>query len=534
MVLRETISVLIICFCLSAIASAQKADSNSATIPPASAEEKTQDFSDTVVPITLIKITPSARLGLSGRPVPRLDQAAYFGTGFCLDAACRFIVTNYHVAMTARAGKVKGEKIIQRYFATGPQDKEATANFLPNWGVLPYARKRDLAILELQRSLPHHHGLAFSLDELEVGQQVDIYGYPKGIINPIRKLTRFAATFQAPTRSGLLAFEYQSSSDKPVRIEGASGGIVVDRKTGRIVGILCGTTETAALAVPVQTLADLVSKEQPFLAKRIFPATDAISPISTDVYPKFVPSRVQELQHRSEEPRGVILLREKAQALAKSMREFIAVQTFAWGSEDKEPVAEASYEVRIIGGQQRFRKYPDGENELVQMPFPHLNDWVLPSDEWSGLPKMVGTELRLRVHQAADALVGNRRVKVFQYHADVEDDLCPFAPSEDFGFFRVQKALAVACYGEVWTDEDTNVIRMSENLELSDKLKAYRGWQDYQIVLTYGWLKQADESVQLVPLTILTQARHGKHVYWCRGFFTHYHVFAVRARLISN
>ncbi len=95
-------------------------------------------------------------------------------------------------------------------------------------GMLPFAKKRDLAIFELQRPLPHHHhGLTFSLDELQVGQEVDIYGYTKGMINPIRKLTRFPATFKAPTTSGLLAFDYQLSAGKPIRISVAGAKVRV-------------------------------------------------------------------------------------------------------------------------------------------------------------------------------------------------------------------------------------------------------------------------------------------------------------------
>src|SRR6266849_3693549 len=231
MILRKIIPILIACFCLSPIAAAQKVFPSPSTIPPSSTVEHTQDFSEIVVPITSVKITPSVKLGSSGRLGPKLDLDASFATGFCLDATCRFIVTNYHVARTTRTDKIKREKIIQRYFATGPHDEGATANFLPNGDVLPYVKKRDLAIFQLRRSLPHHHGLTFSLDELQVGQEVDIYGYPKGIINPARKLTRFPATFKAPTTSGLLAFDYQLSADQPIRISGASGGIVVDRKT---------------------------------------------------------------------------------------------------------------------------------------------------------------------------------------------------------------------------------------------------------------------------------------------------------------
>src|SRR6266702_8948557 len=449
MILREIIPILIACSCLSPIAAAQKVFPSPFTMPPSSTVEHTQDFSEVVVPITSVKITPSVKLGISGKLGPKLDMDANFGTGFCLDAACCFITTNYHVAMTTRADKIKREKIIQRYLATGPHDEGATANYLPNVGVLPYAKKRDLAIFELRRSLPHHHGLTFSLDEPQLGQEVDIYGYPNGIINPVRKLTRFPATFKAPTTSGLLAFDYQLSGDKPIRIRGASGGIVVDRKTEKIVGILSETTEATALAVPIQTLGDFVSKVKPFLAQRIFPTTKDVSPVSADLYPKFVSppdhypkfvSRLADgLQHRPEEPYEVSVLRKKAQILADSMRNFIAVQGFAWGSGDKEPSAEAQFEVRVIDGVQRFRTYPDGKIELEEAPYPHQNGWVLPADEWATLPKMVGTEFRLRVHQAADVVVNEQRMKVFQYYASVEDNLCPFEPVEDFGFFIISK-----------------------------------------------------------------------------------------------
>src|SRR5713226_6173403 len=172
MILRKVIPILIACSCLSPVAAAQKIASPS-TVPPPSTVEHTQDFSEIVVPITSLKIIPSVKLGIKGKLGPKLDIDAKFGTGFCLDAACRFIATNYHVAIAVPSNKIKREKIINRYFATGPHDEDATANYLPCRGVVPYAKKRDLAIFELRRSLPHHHGLTLSLDELEVGQEVD-------------------------------------------------------------------------------------------------------------------------------------------------------------------------------------------------------------------------------------------------------------------------------------------------------------------------------------------------------------------------
>ncbi|HYL09602.1 MAG TPA: serine protease [Candidatus Acidoferrales bacterium] len=528
-VVARNLSILIACSCVSSVCAAQKVFPGPST--SSSAVEHTADFSEIVVPITSVKVTPSPKIGLSGRFVPKVGISAAFGTGFCLDAACRFIVTNYHVAMVMRTKKIKGERIIQRYLATGPDDEGATANSLPNMDVIPFATKRDLAMFELRRSLPHHHGLAFSLDELQIGQEVDIYGFPKGIINPLRKLTRFPATFKAPTTSGLLAFEYQLSSDKPIRMGGASGGIVVDRKTEKIVGILSQSNETMALAVPVETLVDFVTKVQPFLAQRVFPATKEVSPVSADVYPKFIPQRADGLQHRPEEPYEVRVLREKAQLLGDNMRDFIAVQSFAWGSADKEPDAEAAYEVRVIDGDQRFRRYPDGKKQFEVAPFPRLSYSIISADEWSQLPKMVGTAFRLQLRQAPDIVVNGRQMKVFQYYASAEDNLCGFDATDDFVFFKVTKSVIVSCYGEVWTDEDTNIIRMSKHLELSEKL---RGFEDYHIVLTYGWLKRANEPPWLVPLTIFAEVREKQHIHWCRGQFTDYHVFNVRSRLVRK
>jgi len=530
---REIISMLIAWFCLSPTAFAQEVASIPSKRQPSPTVQHEKDFSEIVVPITSLTVTtPSLKLGISGKPGPGLGMGARFGTGFCLDDACEFIATNYHVAVKTRAHKIEREKIVQRYLATGPHDEGATPNYIPNLGVIPFAVQRDLAIFELRHSLPHHHGLTFSMDELEVGQKVDIYGYPKGAINPFRKLARFPAKFKGPTTSGLLAFDYQLSSDQPIQIAGSSGGIVVDRKTEKIVGILSGTNEATAVAVSTQTLAAFVTKVQPFLAQRIFPGTKEISPVSGDVYPQFVPP--SGLQRRPEEPYDVRVLRQHAQLLADSVRDFIAVQSFAWGSGNHDPDAEAAYEVRVINGVQTFRSYPEGKKELEQVPFPVRNGWVVPADEWSKLPKMVGTDLRLKVHQAPDIVVNDRRMKVFQYYSSVEDNLCPFEPVDDYGFFTIAKTVAVACYGEVWTDENMNIIRMSERLDLSEKLKSFRGWEDVHSVLTYGWLNRANESPRLVPLTIYTEARDKKHIYWCRGHFTNYSTFGVRARIIAN
>jgi hypothetical protein len=540
---RSLLSILVATSWLPQVAAQQALPSlsNSAASPR---EEQTQDFGEAVVPITSVKFTPKIKMSRVGKLGPKLDLSINFGTGFCLDLSCRLIATNYHVAVTTRARHIKGEKIVERYFATGPHDAGATVNIFPNGGAFPYAMSRDLALFELRRPLPQHHGLSFSLKELEVGQEVDIYSYPMGTINPVRKLVRFPAKFKASTTSGLLAFEYQLSSDKPIHIQGASGGIVVDKRSERVVGVLNATTETMALAVPIQNLVDFVTKVLPFEAEKIFPAAQGVSAFSPDFYPKFVPAPDfyskfaplggDGLKHRPEEPSEVGELRQRAQTLADSMRNFIALQSYAWGSGEEEPKTEAVYEVRMIDGDQRFSRYPEGKHELDEVPPPHLTGWVLPADAWSQLPKMVGTELRLKVQQDTDVTWGGRQMKVFKYYASIEDKLCPFKPVEDFGIFRIAKTVSVECYGEVWTDQDTNILRISEHLDLSKKLKAYRGWEDFQVVITYGWLSRGDEIPKRVPLTIFTQARYKTKLYWCRGLFTNYRVFSATARLITK
>jgi len=86
-----------------------------------------------------------------------------------------------------------------------------------------------------------------------------------------------------------------------------------------------------------------------------------------DFYGQFEPPGSDGLQHRPQEPHGVIVLREKAQLLAQSMRDFIAVQGYAWGSGERDADAEAAYEVRVIDGVQKFRRYPDGKSEFEEV-----------------------------------------------------------------------------------------------------------------------------------------------------------------------
>src|ERR1700693_218279 len=137
---HKIILMLIAYSCLSSNVVAQRVFPGPSANQPSHEAAHTKHFGETVVPITSLKMTtPSLKMGMSGKVGPNPGIDATFGTGFCLDAACTFIATNYHVAVTARPNKIEREKIVQQYLATGPDDEGATSNYIPNLGAFSYA-----------------------------------------------------------------------------------------------------------------------------------------------------------------------------------------------------------------------------------------------------------------------------------------------------------------------------------------------------------------------------------------------------------
>ena len=445
-----------------------------------------------------------------------------FGTGFCLDPDCRFVGTNYHVAkVMGKYVRIKGVFSAHRYLDSDPDDAGAEDMNLGWGGSLKYTPAHDLAIYEMRHPVKNFHGIGFDGNDLENGAEVDIYAYPFNW-NPKRGLVHWHGKFIGETQQGLLAFSYEEGRVRG----GASGGIVVDSNTKKIVGILNEIGEgkdRIALAVPVKELSGFVTRAQPYLQATLFPKTVFVSPVAADLYPRYVWARAEGLSQRPAEPPEVVKLRRAAQHLADSMRHFTATETFAWGRDNPEPEVTDAYETLILDGAQRWRR--QGNKKFYDnVPFPPLNGSIVSGDQWSALPRMVGTELDLKIHQAPDAIVGGRTVHVFQYAANVEDSVCLFRSVMSYGFFQRSTTKFYDCHGEVWTDESGIILRISQALDLSGPW--YRWWG----VMTYGWLEK-DGTQYLVPVTITTQAEHNQ-TYWCRGLFTDYEMFGVKTRLV--
>jgi hypothetical protein len=201
------------------------------------------------------------------------------------------------------------------------------------------------------------------------------------------------------------------------------------------------------------------------------------------------------------------------------MQNFIATQTFAWGHDNLEPEYTAAYETQILDGQQRWR-HPGSKKFYHDVPVPALSGFIISGAEWSVLPELVGTELRLKIHQAPDVMVGGRTIRVFQYAAKAEEKAC--ALRNWMIFWSTTKFYD--CHGEVWVDESWTILRISEALDLAGP---WHGWWE---VLTYGWL--AKDGVRYrVPVALTMQAEDDK-TYWCRGLFTDYDMLSVKSRVI--
>jgi hypothetical protein len=518
MVRRTITSALFALSCLTYPVGAQGTLANKAGSSQAATSALASDFSRAVFPLTELK--PRG---------PVLEEE--FGTGFCIDPDCQFIGTNYHVAVVLPHPRIRGARIVRRYLATGPKDESATLNYLASrHHPLSYNASRDLAVFELDKPLRQHHGLRFNTNDLTTGQTVEIYAYPKGMIDPFRSLQAFHATFKGVTTTGLLAFDYIPNGGRHIR-EGASGGIVVDRNSEQIVGILSGIDaggSPIALAVPVESLANFLNKELPFLAGLLFPIPAIAHADQSDLNPKYDPPEAAVgLQSRSVEPSAITELREKAQALSEGMRDFIAVQTFIWGKGNHRPEAAQAYEVQVRDGTQKFREYPDGKKWFSKNPWPKADIAAIsPGDVWSGLPLFIGTHVGVKIHEANGTEFEGRRVRVFQYVGSDEDNPCVVGEVFDFPFpFEIHHTYTA--YGEVWTDESLSILRMSLHCEKHLRHK----WES---VMTFGWFTRPETEPRLVPVAVASWSPNRNKGLWCRSQFVDYHEFFSRARILHE
>lgn len=451
-----------------------------------------------------------------------------FGTAACLDAECRYLLTNAHVAMLASPRAIHGDPVVQEFLATGPHDDGAVME--PGGaGAATYNPLRDIAIYELVRPMKGFQGMPFSLEPLTDGEEVEIVGFPGrtiGMADFDRKLTVWQATYFADNLDGCLLFKYKVSDTSGKIRPGSSGGIVV--RDGAVVGILRGMlrSDLIAEAVPISSLEEFLAKVNPYLHAQLFPQATVVGPASSDAFPPWTtsPSTAGVLERRAAEPDDVQRVRAKAQQLYDSMKYLMARQFVSW-SEGGPPKMEAAYDLQVRDGVQVFT---DGKHEYTgEIPFPELGAWVLPGELWLNAPRYANSDLSLRIRHAGLASTDNEAIDVYQWQAPgAESKFCEFDEVSLFPFSRRDTISDVGCSGEIWLSAEGDIVRISEAYD-----RPVRKWSRYESIVVYGRVLLNGES-HLVPVTITTRVQYGRSkMLYCYSIFSNYQFWGSRVRL---
>jgi len=405
-----------------------------------------------------------------------------YGSSFCLDTGCRYLITNKHVLEGLPLKSIEHTSVVS----------------------VRSSDTADLGLIELRHPLSKYHGGKFRQSEVLLGETLTIQSFPKEK-SLWRSLKIYHGTYAGLDQHGNMAVEADA-----VILGGASGGLVVDSK-GLVVGILFGYDRSKPNRAMIVGAADIESflRSMPILHDTLFTASK-VSPSQPDFYDRYVPEHTTTLGHHVAEPADVQQLRQVASALSERMTNLIAQEDVSW-SRDRQHQFADSFELQIVDG---FLRFKDSDGRLHEnYPWPPVNTTLRPGDEWSNLPRMVSAEQKLHVKQMPD----RDSMHIFVWAASVEDEVCRFGEVGQFAPFVRTRTYFNACWGEVWLDGDT-IVRMTENDELTGQ------WRRYRSVMTYsGGLPEA---------IVTTADFHGK-TYRVDGTFYDYHEFTSQVKIAS-
>jgi hypothetical protein len=509
----------------------------------------------------LPQLEPASVAAIVHSPKPLLGIER-LGTAWCLDKDCSLMITNYHVAkFIGKKLTVNGVHVESVSLATGPDDVGArdVDSFTQ---VFKYVKVRDLALLRMRSPMKSKgmHGVPVFAGQLQVGQPVRIISYPGG------KLTVTAGRFDFADAVGMLQFQLST----PLA-PGSSGGLILNEE-GEAVGVVMGIPtnfKPLAYAVPVWSLAEFVEKSRPDAYTSLFPANvfrpsldsevtqvrqtrenssdvgeanealptnqprineDGVTPVpvlprqSLNLAPvsalAAASGRTADLRVREEEAAEIQTLRQKAQSIVEGMTNLIALQTVTQANKSVQQQF-----VRVVDGKQVF-VFPDGM-QVDSMPLPK-GLYALPGSEWRDLPETVSTNRHLPLRYLGERNDYGLPLKVFYFEAAAEDKVC---------WMRVVKKFwkdwigASPCHGEVWTDADLNILRISEQLNLP----AQAGIKSCSIAILYGWLHHDNLPARLVP-TAMHMASTYPDATLAESFtrFSSYHQFHTSTKIAAT
>lgn len=417
------------------------------------------------------------------------------GSAWCLSPDCSVLVTNHHVAVgLSQRTRVKGVGIARKTSATGSADVDATA--LKIWsGKIKLAKVRDLALLEMRSPLAEKgmHSTPVFAGRLTPGEKIAAVSYPRGRFQTV------GGEFTFEFSDGTLLFTLH----EPLEM-GSSGGLIrnADQQAVATVAFVAEKDHRLVVGIPMWSLADFVRKAEPSLAS-LFPG-DMYRP---SVLAEGLPEPIQidesirmQLDMTAQNPElplspadsivwpvslgevpllprsaEVEALRSRVEAMAGSMKNFVAVQTLTMQGGKK--IRED--EIQVVDGRERFRST---KNEVTdQIPLPS-HAGVVPGQEWYGLLVSL-LDAKLHIRYAGRTTAGEGPVERFEYSANADEGLCHprvYAADDD----RFWDG-SVACFGEVLASlSDFRVLRVT----LVMPMPPASGFQNIRLAVVYGQL----------------------------------------------
>src|SRR3954469_20034550 len=152
---------------------------------------------------------------------------------------------------------------------------------------------------------------------------------------------------------------------------------------------------------------------------------------------------------------------------------------------------------------------------------------IVPGSEWRDLPQTVGSNRHLPLHYLGERIENGLRLKVFYFEAAAEDKICAARVKK----FWKDWIGTVPCHGEVWTDSELNIFRISEQMEMPPQ----SGVQSCSITILYGWLRHERLAATLVPASLhMISTMRDRGVLESSAMFSGYYQFHATTKIVAT
>ncbi len=454
------------------------------------------------------------------------------GSGICINRDCSVVATAYHCQLLAGRGNLgvadgKTDKILSLARETDGNKGSISAQNK----TLSYNLANDISFLYTKKAIPHKSATTYSY-VAQVGQTVHVAGFYK---RNFEMREAHILGVNLPLVLGRAVLNDNLVVDVPLDA-GRSGSAVLDQQ-GNLLGMvtLSGVIHfksgdvKASIALPVKTIANALVKLDPTIGSTVF--TDI--PAEADRLPE-LPSQVYEEMGLPEDdspivpdlsvipvdiPTAVNMLQEQSAIASKRLMNFVARQCLVQGT--KKPLC---HELSLADGRQTFREITKNGKlgaPLDSLPPQKHGVWTL--SDWAD------TLFRIADNQwVFQGVTGNHYL--FTFRSSAQDGRCEFREYPIFGGDRPTWGGSVACFEQVVTDKDFNVLSVFTEMTPPDSCVT----QVIQTAIEYGWvaLDGLSEPV-LLPVSERVTAKIAGHakLWYAKVSWTDYRRFRSEHRI---